>query len=160
MSDLDDLEIFWNELGVTHRKDRTPDELRQAIAPTTSRSDFVIGTKNQLLVVIHADGTMEYGQGYDPDGAAMVFWEAMARRRADYEQRMLLAAHMDTVLTRLGRFDLEYERQVMLSREEGLSVTEQAQREQYVELARGRLEMEVHQVLELARGLARREPPE
>lgn len=31
------------------------------------------------LVIVHMDGRLEYGPNYDPDKAAQVFWEAVAR---------------------------------------------------------------------------------
>lgn len=31
------------------------------------------------LVVVHTDGTVEYGKDYTPDKAARQFWEAMGR---------------------------------------------------------------------------------
>lgn len=156
MSDQEDLELYWQDLGVTRRKDLTPDELREQIAPEASRNDLVIGTRGNPLVVIKPDGSLEYGQQYKPDEAAMVFWEALARRRADYEQRMLIFAHMDALLTRIGRRDLECERLRVAATEEGLSDVEKAQREQYAELSMRRLEIEVHQAIELGRALVER----
>jgi hypothetical protein len=153
----DPIELFWEDLGITPRKNLTPDELREAAAPNANRNDLVIATRNQLLVVIRPDGTLEYGPNYTPDAAALVFWEAMARRRQNYEERMLLYAHIEQLLMRVGQQDAEYERQSLRALEENLEPHEKAQRDQYAELARRRLEMEVHSVIELARGLIRRE---
>lgn len=153
----DSIELFWEDLGVTHRKNLTPDEIRAAAAPGATRNDLVIATKDRLLVIIRPDGTMEFGPGYTPNGAALIFWEAMARRRQNYEEQMLLYAHIEQLLTRVADRDLEYERQSLRALEEGLEPQEKAQRDQYAELARSRLEMEVHNVIELARGLLRRE---
>jgi hypothetical protein len=158
MSDQeDDLELYWGDLGITRRKNLTSDELREQIAPQASRQDLVIGSRGNSLVIISQDGTLQYGPNYKPDEAAIVFWEAMARRRADYEQRMLIFAHMDALLTRVGTRDLECERLRLAALEEGLTDVEKAQREQYAELAMRRLEIEVHQVIELGRGLVRRD---
>lgn len=155
--DHDDLELYWGDLGITRRKNLTPDELREQIAPQAMRQDLVIGSVGNPLVIISPDGTLQYGPNYKPDEAAMIFWEAMARRRVDYEQRMLIFAHMDALLTRVGTRDLECERLRLAALEEGLTDMEKAQREQYAELAMRRLEIEVHQVIELGRGLVRRD---
>lgn len=157
--DDNDLEAYWADLGHFPRPDPTPDELREQIAPQAGRNDLVIGSRERPLVIISPDGSLQYGASYTPDGAALVFWEAMARRRADFELRMLIAAQMDQILTRMGQRDLEYERLALLAQAEGLSDTERAQREQYAELARGRLEMEVHHAIELGRALVRRVDP-
>lgn len=156
-NDQDPLELFWEDLGVTHRKNLTPEELREQAAPEATRNDLVIAAGGKLLVIIRPDGTMAFGPDYSPDEAALVFWEAMARRRQNYEERMLLFAHIEQLLTRVAQRDLEYERQALRALEEGLEVSEKAQRDQYAELARRRLEMEVHDVIELARGLLRRD---
>jgi hypothetical protein len=158
MSDQDELELYWGELGITRTRNLTPEELRERIAPGATRNDLVIGTSGNPLVIIKPNGQLEYGPQYVPDEAAVIFWESMARRRADYEQRMLLFAHMDALLNRVGRRDLEYERLQLESLDESLTDVDRAQREQFAELARRRLEIEVHQVIELGRGLVRREP--
>lgn len=154
----EDLELFWEDLGITHRKNLTPDEMREAAAPQATRNDLVIATGGRLLVIIQPDGTLQYGPTYQPDEAALIFWEAMARRRQHYEERMLLYAHIEQLLVRVGERDLEYERQARRAMEEGLPDQEKAQRDQYAELARRQLEMQVHQVIELSRGLLRRGP--
>jgi len=154
-----DLEAYWADLGVFTTRAATPEELREQIAPQAGRNDLVIGSRERPLVIISPDGTLQYGASYTPDGAALVFWEAMARRRADFELRMLIAAQMDQVLTRVGQRDLDYERMALRAQAEGISDTERAQREQYAELARGRLEMEVHNAIELGRALVRRVDP-
>ncbi|WP_329131537.1 hypothetical protein OG552_10460 [Streptomyces sp. NBC_01476] len=35
------------------------------------------GNNGRPLVTIHPDGTLEYGDGYDPDDAARRFWDAL-----------------------------------------------------------------------------------
>jgi hypothetical protein len=154
-----DLELYWADRGIPTSPPATPDQLREQIAPTAARNDLVIGSRDRPLVIISPDGSLQYGASYTPDEAAMVFWEAMARRRVDFELRMLLAGQMEQILTRVGQRDLDYERMVLRAQAEGLSDTERASREQYAELARGRLEMEVHHAIELGRGLVRRVDP-
>lgn len=38
----------------------------------------VDGRVGKMLVKIGIDGTLEYGEGYDPDETARIFWEALA----------------------------------------------------------------------------------
>ena len=35
----------------------------------------------KTLVTIHADGTLTYGEDYEPDKAARIFWEALGKGR-------------------------------------------------------------------------------
>jgi hypothetical protein len=152
----EDLELYWDDLRVApHRKNPTPDELRETLQ--ADKNDLVIGTSaGRLLVSIKPNGTLQYGPEYHPDEAAEVFWEAMARKRGQFEERMLVFAHMEQLLTRIGAQDMEVERLRMAAQEENLPDTEKAQREQYAELALRRLEIWVHQVIELGRALIRR----
>lgn len=153
--DDDALELYWDDIRVAPHRVPKSEDFKAGIG------DLVIGTSaNRLLVTIKPNGTIEYGPEYHPDEAAQIFWEAMARRRRDYEERLLVFAHMEQLLTRVGVQDLEVERLRLLSQEEGLEPTEKASREQYAELAMRRLEMWVHQVIELGRALvARPETP-
>jgi hypothetical protein len=51
-----------------------------------SEKDLVIGTSaSRVLVTIKPDGRLIYGPDYTPDEAAAVFWDALARRRAQVE---------------------------------------------------------------------------
>ena len=65
---------------------------------------FVVYVENKpgVLVRIAADGTLTYGPEYTPDEAAKMFWEALARRRADYEERLVFLAHVEKLLARIG----------------------------------------------------------
>lgn len=38
----------------------------------------IIGPDAQVMVQVHADGTITYGPNYQPDEAAKIFWGAMA----------------------------------------------------------------------------------
>lgn len=33
------------------------------------------------MVIIHPDGRIEYGEGYTPDAAAKIFWDALGYER-------------------------------------------------------------------------------
>ena len=143
------LEFFWEGLGVL-AKDAAPTPESLGLEP----NDMAIGTsRNRLLVVIKPNGTLKYGPDYQPDEAAQIFWEALASRRIQYEERMLVIRHMEQLLRRVGQQDLECERLRGLANEDNLEAQVKAQREQYAELAIRRLEMYVHDVIELGRAL-------
>lgn len=151
----DNLELYWDLVRMVPR-DRTVAESLQNEFRTTP-GDLIIGTSAQrLLVLIKANGELQYGPEYTPDETAEVFWEAMARKRVEAEERLILFAHMERLLSQIGRQDMEVERLRLRAQEEDLEDTEKASREQYSELALRRLEMLVHQAIELGRGLVRR----
>lgn len=52
------------------------------------QSILSIHTNGVLLVRIGIDGEIEYGDGYDPDETARVFWDAIARHAP-----LAIAAH-------------------------------------------------------------------
>lgn len=150
----DSLETYWDDVRVKS------DEPRPAATPSFSdrvgKNDLVIGTsRERILVIVKADGTLEYGPEYTPDEAAVTFWEAMGRRRLEMEDRLLVIQHMEGLLTRLGRQDM-----VVETLRRGAQDEENPQRKRALELRAAdetrRLEMYVHQTLELGRGLARR----
>jgi hypothetical protein len=43
-----------------------------------SHPTLTIAPGGKFLVKLWPDGRLEYGEGYDPDEAAKVFWEAIA----------------------------------------------------------------------------------
>jgi hypothetical protein len=49
--------------------------VREPVAPTI----HIRGEENQVLVSIHPDGRLEFGEGYEPDEAARAYWEAVQR---------------------------------------------------------------------------------
>lgn len=122
--------------------------------PVIGSGNLVIGTPGRILVVLKADGQLEYGPDYTPDEAAVQFWEAMGRRRLGAEERILTLQHMEHLLARIGEADLEYERRMLETRDLEEGSPERQQSERMAELARVRLEMLVHQSIELGRGLA------
>ena len=42
---------------------------------------FTIHKDGHVLVTLRPDGTLVYGDGYDPDAAARIFWEALRNHR-------------------------------------------------------------------------------
>ncbi|MFJ8727690.1 hypothetical protein [Streptomyces sp. NPDC093269] len=39
----------------------------------------ITGEMGRLVVAVHPDGRLEYGEGYQPDEAAQAFWDAVQR---------------------------------------------------------------------------------
>ncbi len=126
--------------------------------PLISPGDLVIGTSTRILVTIKADGRLEYGPDYTPDEAAVCFWEAMGRRRLGAEERILALRHMEYLLAKVGEADLEYERRSERLRALEEDSPDRPNLERSVELSRVRLEMLVHQAIELGRGMATASP--
>jgi len=147
--DDDAIELYWDELSVSTQ--RAPAE-PEAPKFEADAGDLVIGTsRERILVLIKANGQLVYGPEYTPDEAAVVFWEAMGRRRLGAEERILVIHHMDRVLTALGAADIRNERAVRaLSERQSQANLIEAQR------AQAALERAMHLAIELGRGLTRR----
>lgn len=120
-------------------------------------SDLVIGTARGVLVRIKPNGVLEYGPDYDPDVAARVFWEAVARHRDGYEEQRLISQHVEAVLVRMGEADLYCEQK---RREAAEALGDGAGTDSAVVLEAQRatvvFERVLGQVIELGRGLAGR----
>lgn len=52
----------------------------------SSDAAISLAHRGRMLVNLKADGSLEYGDGYTPDAAARVFWEAVASARPRYNQ--------------------------------------------------------------------------
>lgn len=148
----DPLEVYWDDVRVARRRAPPPiDDAAARLRAEVESNDMVIGTsRDRLLVVIKPDGRLLFGPEYNPDEAAMAFWEAMGRYRYQFEERVLLIQHMEALLTRLGAADLYLE---------GLRLRAAEGEEAAGQQAGGglvALERLVHQTIELGRGLARR----
>lgn len=116
-------------------------------------NDLVVVTSSGFLIVrIRPDGTVTFGEGYTPDEAAKAFWQSVANARVEDEASRVLAEHTEGLLIKLGEQDLRYEEcQRKAQSDEG------THHDAYqAERARGQLEMYVHQLIELARGLVLR----
>ena len=51
-----------------------------SLLPSASEYQILIHAKdNEMLVGIRADGTMEFGPHYTPEGAAKIFWDTVDR---------------------------------------------------------------------------------
>jgi hypothetical protein len=147
----DTMKMFWDDASVSPHRRFITNEM--SMSDKVQPGDMVIGTsKNRILVVIHADGTLEYGPEYRPNEAAIVFWEEMGRRRLQMEDRLLTIHHMDAVLTRLGDADLRAEsaRRIAANNPTDMEMERQA-----IE-AVNRVEMVAGEAIELGRALVRR----
>lgn len=156
--DDDSLEVYWDDVQVARARQPVPGE-PEYIPPFKDRAgpgDFVIGTSaDRILVIIRANGQLEYGPEYRPDEAAMVFWENMGQRKLMMDDRLLVIGHMEAVLVRLGVADLEAER-LRLAAQNETDPEAQPRRIHEAEEAVRRLERVASQAIELGRGLARR----
>jgi hypothetical protein len=148
------LEVYWDDIRAARHR-RHPEEPPD-FGELVTTGDLVIGTsEKRILVIIKPDGTLKYGPEYHPDEAATIFWEAMGQRRLMAEDRMIVIQHMEAILVRLGKADLECERLRQQAAEEK-DPQRKAELDQSAQLATHSLEMVAHQAIELGRGLARR----
>lgn len=113
----------------------------------------IVTSEGRVLVRIAPDGTLTYGPGYSPDEAAVEFWEAMARRRVDYEERLVFFTSVEHLLVRLGKQDLITEKARIQATSDGATPHDHFTAERAV----GQLEVLAHELIELGRGLALRE---
>ncbi len=115
--------------------------------------DLIIGTsEDRILIRIGPDGTLTYGPDYTPDEAAKVFWEAMARHRKDYEERLVFFTHVEGLLARVGAQDLRVEA-ARAKAENTKTIHDQAQAERSM----NQLQVLWHELIEFARGIALRD---
>lgn len=59
---------------------------------------MITGSANQPLVTITRDGRLEYGEGYDPDAAARIFWEALAANDCRGAELLRLRTALEAVV--------------------------------------------------------------
>ncbi len=126
----------------TPRGEPTPEERTGRLYP----GEMVIGTPRGPLVRIQPDGSIIYGEGYTPDEAAVTLWEAIGRRRADFEARVNYLNMLELHVALLFVCDEAYE---TAQRERVANPTEHNRQRE--ELSRASLEMRVHGVIEFAR---------
>jgi len=115
--------------------------------------ELVIATSpERVLVRIKPDGTITYGPEYTPDEAARVLWEALAKQRKHAVEREAIMAHIEHVLIKLGDQDLVYEQCQIRAKAEDATHDDAFQEER----AAQQFNVYIHQIIELARGLALR----
>lgn len=110
--------------------------------------------EGKCLVSISEDGKVEVDPSYTSDQAALMFWEKVGRRFAEYD---LVYRHMESVLSRLGQMDLTLE-----ALKHDLDGVAEAHRDALEELyAQRAKDMEdlMSEAIELGRGLAKRPVP-
>jgi hypothetical protein len=121
--------------------------------PEARPNELVVGTDGgRVLVRIGPDGTLTYGDDYTPDEAAKAFWEAMARRRVDYEQRLVFLAQIENLMARVGEQDLVTETARLKAAGPGGTPQDAFG----ADMAMAQLNTLVHELLEFARGIAYR----
>jgi hypothetical protein len=117
--------------------------------------------EGRCQVLIRADGTVHYGEGYDPDTAARIFWRAIglahpnvALRAPDPDEEVRRTHHqtMETMLLRVGRADLHNERAQLRALSDDASEHDHL----VAEIAHGNLEIAVHNIIEYARAVTLR----
>lgn len=149
------LEVYWDALR-GRRGPVEPTHTVPTLRDLADENDMVIGTSAQrVLVIIKPNGELIFGPEYTPQEASMIFWEYMGIRRFQLEDRMLLIQHMEAVLVRLGRADMECQQ----LRQQALDAVDNMTKDQLdrqAEAAMGRLNRVAHEAIELGRGLVRR----
>lgn len=153
MSTEDDeaLEMFWDDLRIARARVPPPPDAAARLRALSDPGDLIIGTsKDRILAVVKADGTIAFGPEYKPDEAATVFWEAIGRHRFPYEDQILVIQHMEAVLTRLGLADTRLH-ELHLALQAGDPTARDL-----IAGAQVALERTMSQAIELGRGLARR----
>jgi len=149
------LEVYWDALR-GRRGPVEPVHTVPTLRDLADENDMVIGTSaNRILVIIKPTGELIFGPEYTPQEASMIFWEYMGRRWHSMLDRILLIQHMEAVLVRLGRADMECQqaRERAVGAEDNMAKDEL---DRQVEAAMGRLNRVAHEAIELGRGLVRR----
>lgn len=142
------LEAFWDEIRTVPTRIPEPDPPKFSDAKP---NELVIGTSaERILVRIQPDGTILYGPDYTPDETAVIFWETMARRRVQFEERLVLFGHMERLLVAIGEADLANEHAQVAAGQDGAPDDVRSR----AVTANTRLEQMVHRVIELGRGMA------
>lgn len=111
---------------------------------------------------IQPDGTVLYGEGYTPDEAAVMLWEAIGRRRPDYQVRLTYLDMLELHVALLAVADQAYENaQTAVRAAVGNAETTEREREGLrfrEEMSRRSLETRVHGIIEFAREFAIQRP--
>jgi len=147
----DDLASHWDDI-LGPRPETIEQRLIRELGLPHPGTFTLASSNGRKIVSIDPNGKVTYGEGYTPDAAAEEFWTSMALKRRGMEERLQHLAIMETMLVRMGRADLGHERAQLAA--VGGGGNEQA----IAERARMNLTSIVHQVMDLARGLARRPP--
>lgn len=152
MKDEENLSAFWKVIIPD-----VPEDPKKEPLPSPS-GELTLQMNDRVLVRIRADGSHEFGPDYTPDFAAQVFWQAIAKSHpnAIHRPNEIEAVTQETMrmlMTRLGRADIHCEASRIASAREDTT-----DRDTFVaDLALRNLEVEVHRVIEFARGLVERE---
>jgi hypothetical protein len=142
------LEAVW---AVVHPRDIDADP---ASPEPLEAGTLVLGIGGKVIVSFRPDGRMEFGENYEPEEAARLFWQAVARKVqpqvGDNEVARLNQRVMEALFARLGEADLYCEQARTTA-----ALPEATEREKFLaDLAVRNLEVQMHQILEFARGVA------
>ncbi len=140
--------------GADVPKEPTPEERAARRFP----GELVIATSSRELVRIQPDGRIIYGPEYTPDETAVTLWEAIARRRADFEARVTYLDMLELHVALLAVADQAYEAASVAVRSAlGNAETTEREREALrfrMDMSRRSLETRVHGMIEFCREFA------
>jgi hypothetical protein len=141
----DQLGPYWAVLRRSRgEREPTPEERVSGEHP----GDLVIATdRNRVIVRIHPDGTVAYGEGYEADDAARALWEAIGRRRLDFDRRLNHLQLLELHVALVAAADESYEQAQRRAQEPTAQEIDRFQEE----LCRRNLEARVHGMIEFAR---------
>lgn len=150
-------DVIWDDARVAqHRQPLQAPENPEVVGPMNDPRNLIIGTSHsRKLVAITPKGEVIFGQEYTPSEAATIFWEHMAARRLAMDDRLLVVQHMEAILVRLGRADMECERLRLLAAQE-TNPTKKRELTASADLAINALNMVATQAIELGRALVKR----
>jgi hypothetical protein len=132
-----------------------PEETPEDRAGRSHPGELVIATSmNRVLVRIQPDGTIAYGDGYTPDEAAVTLWEAIARRRPDFDARIRYLDLLELHVALIAVTDQAYEAAQAAARAEGATENDRFREE----MSRRNWETRVHGIVEFAREYASMRP--
>ena len=78
------LEEYWDDLRRKPEPRPEPEPINpEPFFPSTINVEedpllTIRGAEDRMMVEIHSDGTLRFGEGYTPNEAARIFWEAIA----------------------------------------------------------------------------------
>jgi hypothetical protein len=137
---------YWAAMRRLRGADTPPEPTPEERTARTHPGEMVIATARGPLVRIQPDGRVIYGEGYTPDETAVTLWEAIGRRRPDFEARINYLNMLELHVALLYVCDEAYE---AAQRARVQDPTEHNRQRE--ELSRASLEMRVHGVIEFAR---------
>jgi hypothetical protein len=161
--DNDLLSPYWTVMrrmrGADEPRPPTPEE---QVARAHPGELVIAASRDRVLVRIQPDGTIFYGEGYNPDEAAVTLWTAIAARRPYFDARMRYMDLLELHMALLAVADQAYEAAQQAVRG-ALRNAETTEREREAlrfreDLSRRALETRVHGIIEFAREFSSQRP--